>query len=140
MGTFKHWSVQTSAPMFECQSADVGCHGKSFSGCRGANELVRFSDPQKFILDHPLVIFLCRVCTRNAIIIFKCYLLPHFPANIIIFVKERRWLLTTHTHTRARKPTRTYTHTHTHTNHRPLERSMHKHTRTFFLQLKADIL
>ena len=39
--------IQTSAPMFEYLSAGIGCQGKSFSGFRGANELVRVSDPTK---------------------------------------------------------------------------------------------
>ena len=39
---------QTSEPsalMFECRSAAVGCRSKSFSGCQGADKLVRLSDP-----------------------------------------------------------------------------------------------
>ena len=38
--TFKH-----QQPMFENRSAAVGCSGKSFSGCRGADKLVPLSDP-----------------------------------------------------------------------------------------------
>ena len=33
-----------SAPMFECRTAAVGHQGNSFSGCQGADEVVRLSD------------------------------------------------------------------------------------------------
>ena len=40
--SFKH---RSSVTMFECWSDAVGGWGKSFSGCGGANELVRLSNP-----------------------------------------------------------------------------------------------
>ena len=42
---FKH--CRRCETMFDCQLAAVGCRGKSFSGCRGANKYVRLSDPMK---------------------------------------------------------------------------------------------
>ena len=46
---YKNIGIQASALMFECRSAAVGHRDKSFSDCRGANELVRLSDPKNML-------------------------------------------------------------------------------------------